>query len=192
VGLAAIQVARYLGAEIFAIAGSPDKRDHLRSLGIRHVMDCRSLNFADEIMAATDGRGVDAVLNFLSGEALEKSLSVLAPFGRLVEIGKLDIEENNGLPLRAFNRGLSFSAVDLDRLAAGRPNVLRALLHDIWERLREEAFEPIPVQTFAAAAIADACRFMLKARHIGKLILQFSDQEHSTSGIPRRCAPAAD
>jgi NADPH:quinone reductase-like Zn-dependent oxidoreductase len=182
VGLAAIQVARYLGAEILATAGSPEKRDYLRSLGIQHVMESRSLDFADQIMAATNGHGVDVVLNFLSGEALEKSLSVLAPFGRLVEIGKRDIEENSRLPLRAFNRGLSFTAVDLDRMAAARPGLLRALLHEIWDGIRQGVFRPVPVQVFSAAEITRACRIMLKAEHIGKVVVQMADQ--MVSAIP--------
>ena len=81
VGLAAIQVARWLGARIFATAGSPRKRDYLQSLGIRHVMDSRSLRFADEIRTATEGYGVDVVLNSLSGEALFKSSAFWPPMG---------------------------------------------------------------------------------------------------------------
>ena len=100
VGLAALQVARWLGAEIFATAGSPEKRDLLRQLGVRHVMDSRSLAFADEVMELTGGKGVDVVLNSLPGKALAKGLAVLAPYGRFLEIGGRDIDEDNPLHLR--------------------------------------------------------------------------------------------
>jgi NADPH:quinone reductase-like Zn-dependent oxidoreductase len=176
VGLAAIQVARWLGAEIFATAGSPEKRDLLRSMGIQHVMDSRSLDFADEIMAVTEGRGVDVVVNFLSGEAMRKSLAVLAPFGRFVEIGKRDIEENNALPLRAFNRNLTFSAVDMDRLAKARPATMRKLLHELWDGFSAGHFHPVKTEIFPLADVGKACRHMMKAKHIGKCVLQVEDQ----------------
>ena len=102
VGLAAIAVAKRTGAEIFATAGTDAKRDYLRSLGVQHVMNSRTLDFAAEIMAATGGRGVDVVLNSIAGEAIAKSLSVLAPQGRFVEIGKADIYRSGDLPLEAF------------------------------------------------------------------------------------------
>jgi NADPH:quinone reductase-like Zn-dependent oxidoreductase len=176
VGLAAIQVARWLGAEIFATAGSPGKRDLLRSIGIRHVMDSRSLDFADEIMAVTGGGGVDVVMNFLPGEALSKSLGILAPFGRFVEIGKRDIEENNALPLRPFNRNLTFSAVDMDRLAKVRPAMMRKLLREVWNGFSAGRFQPVETSIFPLADIGEACRHMMKARHIGKCVLQVEDQ----------------
>ena len=81
VGLAAIQVVQQAGSEVFATAGSEEKRAYLRSLGVQHVLDSRSLAFADEIMQLTNGEGVDIVLNSLAGEAAEKSLSLLRPFG---------------------------------------------------------------------------------------------------------------
>ena len=80
-----------MGAEIFATAGSHEKREFLRGQGICHVMDSRSLDFADEILEITNGAGVDGVLNQLAGDFITKSLSVLAPYGRFLEIGKVDI-----------------------------------------------------------------------------------------------------
>ncbi len=102
VGLAAVQLAQHVGAEIFATAGSDEKRAYLRSLGIQHIMDSRSLDFADQIMASTNGRGVDLVLNSLTGEALTKGLEILAPYGRFLEIGKRDIYQNTRIGLLPF------------------------------------------------------------------------------------------
>ena len=100
VGLAALQLARQIGAVVFATAGSEEKRDLLRSLGAAHVMDSRTLDFADEVLQHTDGRGVDVVLNSLAGAFQHKSLAVCAPHGRFVEIGKRDLFENRALPVR--------------------------------------------------------------------------------------------
>jgi NADPH:quinone reductase-like Zn-dependent oxidoreductase/NAD(P)-dependent dehydrogenase (short-subunit alcohol dehydrogenase family)/acyl carrier protein len=177
VGLAAIQVARQIGAEIFATAGSEEKRDYLRSLGIQHVMDSRSLDFADRILERTDGQGVDVVLNFLTGEALEKNLACLAPYGRLIEIGKRDIAENNGLPLRPFNRNLMFASVDVDRLLAERPAEARRLFLDIWQYLEAGDYRPLPMRVFPIAELADACRLLMQAKHIGKVVVSLMDQE---------------
>src|SRR5262249_12263385 len=91
VGLAAVQLALYAEAIVFATAGSPEKRDLLAALGVPHVMDSRSLAFADEVRTLTGGEGVDIVLNSLAGEAIDKSLSLLRPYGRFIEIGKTDI-----------------------------------------------------------------------------------------------------
>ena len=120
VGLAAVQIAQQVGAEIFATAGSPEKRAFLKTLGIRHVMDSRSLAFADEIMAATDGRGVDVVLNSLSGDAMLKSLQVLAfrtfPGNRQARHLR-ESRRRSG----AFRKQLAYFSIDLERLFAGVP-----------------------------------------------------------------------
>ena len=116
VGHAAIQIARARGARIFATAGSPAKRSYLESLGITDVMDSRSLAFADEIAERTGGRGVDVVLNSLAGEALERGIAALAPYGRFVELGKADIYRNSRLHLLPFKRNLTFFALDLAQM----------------------------------------------------------------------------
>ena len=99
VGLAALQIARQAEAEVFATAGSEEKRAYLQEIGVPHVMDSRSLDFADEIMEKTDGKGVDIVLNTLSGPAMRASLSVLAPHGRFIEIGKTDALNHGSIDL---------------------------------------------------------------------------------------------
>src|SRR5262249_54426344 len=88
VGLAAVQIAQWLGADIYATPGNEEKRAFLRNLGVQHVMDSRTLVFAGEIQTLSRGQGVDVVLNAMAGEALRKSFALLAPYGRFVEIGK--------------------------------------------------------------------------------------------------------
>ena len=171
VGLAAVQIAQRAGAEVFATAGSAEKRATLASLGIAHVMDSRSLAFADEVMERTGGRGVDVVLNCLSGEAMARSLDVLSPYGRFVEIGKRDIYDDLKLGLAPFRKALSYFAIDLDRMARERPDVLGRLLRDLVRRVSEGELKPLPYVTFGIGSAAEAFRHMAQARHTGKIVI---------------------
>ena len=121
VGQAAIAIARAAGAEIFATAGSDERRDLLRSMGVEHVYDSRSTEFADQIRRDTDGYGVDIVLNSVTGAAQRAGLELLAFGGRFVEIGKRDIYGDTRLGLFPFRRNLSFYAVDLALMSISDP-----------------------------------------------------------------------
>jgi phthiocerol/phenolphthiocerol synthesis type-I polyketide synthase C len=171
VGMAAVQIARMVGAEIFATAGSEEKRALLRSMGIEHVYDSRSLDFADEIRAATGGRGVDVVLNSLAGPALERSIDVLAPCGRFIEMGKQDINANRGLGLRPFNDGLSFIAIDLDRLTAFYPRRTAGIYRDVMGAFDRGDLQALPVTVFPADQVVDAFRLLASGRHTGKVVV---------------------
>jgi acyl transferase domain-containing protein/NADPH:quinone reductase-like Zn-dependent oxidoreductase/acyl carrier protein len=177
VGLAAIQIVRRAGAEVFATAGSPAKREYLHSLGVQHVMDSRSLAFADEIMAITGGEGVDIVLNSLAGEAIAKGLSVLRSFGRFIEIGKRDIYANARLGLRSFRNNISFAAVDLDQAIRTRPELVHELFREVMEGFADSSFTPLPVHPFPVTEIVEAFRYMSKAQHIGKITISNDVQE---------------
>jgi len=176
VGQAAIAIANMVGAEVFATAGSNEKRDHLRQQGIAHVFDSRSLDFADRVMNITGGAGVDVVLNSLSGEALRRSWDVLAPYGRFVEIGKRDIEDNAPLFMRRFDENRSFAAVDIDRMVRERPAMFQRLLSDVERLFADRRIGPLPVQAFPASEVVEAFRLMSRARHIGKVVIDFRDQ----------------
>ena len=167
VGMAAVQVAQGIGAEIFATAGSEEKRELLRSLGISHVFDSRTGAFADEVMRRTAGRGVEVVLNSLAGELMEKSLSVLGSHGRFLEIGKRDIYANSPLALGLFERGLSFYAVHLDWT---RPR-FAALWREIATRVGDGELRPLPHRVFPLSAAREAFQTMAQARHVGKIVL---------------------
>ena len=121
VGQAAIAIARAAGAEIFATAGSPQRRELLRDMGIEHVYDSRSTEFADQIRHDTDGYGVDIVLNSVTGAAQLAGLKLLALSGRFVEIGKRDIYGDTKLGLFPFRRNLTFYA-RRPGIAVGQPS----------------------------------------------------------------------
>ncbi|MBI4528174.1 MAG: SDR family NAD(P)-dependent oxidoreductase [Deltaproteobacteria bacterium] len=175
VGLAAIGIAIHAGAEIFATAGTPEKREFLRLLGVQHVLDSRSLLFADQVLERTDGRGVDVVLNSLAGRAIAKSLSCLAPFGRFLELGKRDIYQDSKLGLWAFRKNLSFFAVDLGRLMAEKPALVRTLVDELSQRIDRGEFRPIPYRLFSVSRIRQAFRYMAQGRHIGKLVVSMGE-----------------
>ncbi|MEC4891786.1 MAG: SDR family oxidoreductase [Oscillatoria sp. PMC 1051.18] len=173
VGMAAVQIAQWVGAEIFATAGTPEKREFLQSKGIKHVMNSRTLDFADEVMRRTDGRGVDVVLNSLGGEFLSKSLSVLAPYGRFLEIGQRDILNNSKLDLRPFEKNLTFSAI--------HPNIERfnhiSLTREVVKVFKEGNFFPLPLRVFPITEVADAFEYMAQGKHIGKIVVSQQDPE---------------
>jgi NADPH:quinone reductase-like Zn-dependent oxidoreductase len=184
VGIAAVQLARRAGAEVLATAGTEEKRALLRTMGIRHVFDSRSLEFAQGVLDATGGRGVDVVLNSLAGAAMRRSLELLAPFGRFLEIGKRDLHDPRGsrLELGLLRHGASYTAIDLDRLAKAKPALLGRLLGWIAERLAAGELEPLPRQEIPFARAADAFRRMAEGRHVGKLVLTPSAEEMELEG----------
>ncbi|WP_156802360.1 type I polyketide synthase [Leeia oryzae] len=181
VGIAAIQLARQLGAEIFVTAGSDEKRDFVALLGADHVFDSRSLSFADDVLAATAGEGVDVVLNSLAGEAMRRSLDVLKPFGRFLELGKRDFFENTPVGLRVFKDNISYFGIDADQLLTGRPAFAAQMFREVMALFHEQALAPLPYRTFPADRIVDAFRVMQQARHIGKIVVSQSAQRPALS-----------
>lgn len=176
VGLAAIQMANAAGAEIFATVGTPEKKEFLRSLGVEHILNSRSLEFADDVMKLTGGEGVDVVLNSLAGEAIPKGLSILRPLGRFVELGKRDIYGNSPVGLLPFFKGLSFFAIELSPLIKLRPSAFRDLFLEVVERFEQNIFKPLPVRIFPAAEIPEAFKYMAQGIHIGKIVVTIKDQ----------------
>ena len=187
VGQAAVQIAQWVGAEIWATAGNPQKRDFLRAQGIKWVMDSRSLSFAGEVMDSTNGLGVDVVLNSLGGEFIAKSLSVLAPYGRFLELGQRDILNDATLGLRPFAKNLSFFAINLD-LAHPR---FEQLWQDVMARVGEKIFVPLNHEIVASKAVAEAFEFVSSARHIGKVVVSWQGCEALSEWVTHSSGPPA-
>ena len=185
VGLAAIQYAKHRGAVVIATAGSEVKRAFLRLAGADHMLDSRDLGFADAVRAISGGSGVDVVLNSLSGEAMEQSLSVLKPFGRFLELGKRDFYLNRRIHLRPLRQNISYFAIDVDQLPIQRPDLARSLLSEVSTALGEGAIRPLAHRTFGFAAIGEAFRLMQASGHIGKLVLV----PNGNAGVRLRQAP---
>ncbi|MEO8900003.1 MAG: SDR family NAD(P)-dependent oxidoreductase [Polyangiaceae bacterium] len=169
VGQAAVQLARRAGATIIATAGSAAKRAFLRAQGIVHVFDSRSLAFQAEVLALSNGRGVDAVLNSLAGEVISASVACLAANGRFLEIGKRDIwTAEQFAAVRPDGR---YFAIDLAALRQQDPARSAALFDEVIGQLASGEIGALTVRAFPLRSAAAAFRFMAQARHIGKIVL---------------------
>ncbi len=175
-GLAAIQVARKLGAHVIATAGSPEKVAYLHGLGVEHVFDSRSTSFVDGVLGVTDG--VDVVLNSLAGEGLTGGLQVLKRFGRFLDVTKRDIYNDLRVGLSPFKRGLSYHAIDLEQVINHAPD----LVHEYMETLREDVtkglVQALPIRTFPYNQAVEAFRCLSMAKHIGKVVLTAETPTH--------------
>jgi polyene macrolide polyketide synthase len=169
VGMAAVQLARHWGAEVFATA-SEGKWDTLRELGIprERIASSRSLAFEETFRRATAGRGVDVVLNSLTGEYVDASLRLVAPGGRLAELGRRDVR-TAGEIAAAFPTVLGYHAYEL--MDAGHDRVA-GMLDELLELFAAGALRPLPVTTWDVRRAPDAFRFMSQARHTGKIVLR--------------------
>ncbi len=192
VGLAALQVARHLGAEVLATAGSEEKRALVRSLGAVAVFDSRSTSFADDVLQVTGGLGVDVVLNSLAGDAIEAGLRTLAPYGRFVELGKRDIYGTTAIGLQPFRRNLSYFAMDLDRMMRERPVALGRHLRDVMQRVEAGDFTPLPTRTFAADDLVEAFRLLMPGTHVGKHVVSHVNRPSSIAVPVRQRFPVAE
>ncbi|MGN9760027.1 SDR family NAD(P)-dependent oxidoreductase [Streptomyces sp. SD31] len=184
IGLAVLQFAARRGAHVIATAGSEAKRELLHLLGAQHVLDSRSLDFAPQIKNLTDGQGVDVVVNSLAGEAISRSLELLRPGGRFVELGKLDILENNPLSLRPFKNNLAFFGVDLTALTQ-QPEAARRLVEQVGHHVEAGDYRPLLHSTYPAARVDEAFALMQHSRHIGKVVVAFDSLDEQPAVEPR-------
>jgi phthiocerol/phenolphthiocerol synthesis type-I polyketide synthase C len=171
VGYAAVSIARMTGARIYATAGSEAQREQLRVLGVDYVGDSHSLDFADEILHATGGYGVDVVLNPLPGEAIRCGVKILAAGGRFVELGKADSYADSSLGLAALAKSASFSVVDLELNMRLRPQRYRQLLQDILRHIADGELPVPPVTEFTVGDAIDAFRLMESGAQHGSIVI---------------------
>jgi len=168
VGLAALQVAQHLGAEVFATA-SPGKWGFLRAQGVKHIMNSRTLEFADEIKTLTNGEGVDIVLNSINGECIPKSLDLLSENGRFVEIGKIDIWSKEQVVEKRPD--VNYFVFDLTEIFISQPKLLALLLQEIANDYQEGILKPLPLQSFPMHNVSSGFRHLAQARNIGKVVI---------------------
>jgi acyl transferase domain-containing protein/acyl carrier protein len=168
-GLAALHLALARGAIVYATAGSPQKREYVRALGAAHVMDSRSLGFADALLGLTCGRGVDVVLNALSGPFIDESFRALAPDGRFVEVGKRGILSAD--EAHALRPDVAYTVFDLGEEAARDPALVPALLAQTAQMIERAEVPPLPVSAHAYGDARFALADLAHARRIGKFVL---------------------
>jgi NADPH:quinone reductase-like Zn-dependent oxidoreductase/surfactin synthase thioesterase subunit/NAD(P)-dependent dehydrogenase (short-subunit alcohol dehydrogenase family)/aryl carrier-like protein len=182
VGIAAVQIAKVLDADVFATA-SPAKHAYLRSLGVEGVYDSRDTRFFDDIMADTGGGGMDVVLNSLAGPRITQSLKALASSGRFVEIGKADIYKNKRIGLRLLADNISYFAVDIDRLLLQKPALMGEVLSDAIALFTERGLNPHPYAVYPVAEARAAIEALARGANTGKIVL-------SMKGTVRVAPPA--
>jgi polyketide synthase 5 len=153
-------------------------------MGIKHVYDSRTIEFADAIRKDTDGYGVDIVLNSVTGAAQRAGVELLALGGRFVEIGKRDIYGDTKMGLFPFRRNLAFYGVDLALMSISHPQQVRSLLKKVY-RLTADGSLPMPESThYPLADAATAIRVMGGAQHTGKLVLDIPRVGHTRVAVP--------
>ena len=176
VGQAAIMLAQLVGAEVYATVGTKEKsRLLMNTYGIPedHIFSSRNALFVSEIMAATNGKGVDVALNCLSGQLLKATWKCMGVFGRLIEIGKRDIEINSHLDMSGFQGNVSFSAIDLTYMGRFRPAHLASILQKCMQLASEGAIYPVkPITVYPISDIERAFRFMQAGKHTGKVVIR--------------------
>ncbi|GGS14109.1 hypothetical protein GCM10010269_61770 [Streptomyces humidus] len=187
VGQAAVQLARLAGAEVYATA-SPRKWPLLRSQGVEHVMNSRTLDFADEVLAATGGRGVDVVLNSLNKDYIPAGLRCLAEGGRFVELGKIGVwspEEMN-----ARRPDVEYHNFDLSELPAdGLDRLNHDILRTVADHIEAGRLTALPVVGYSLDEVEEAFGVLSRGANVGKVVLEFRD-ERDLPAEPVRIDPA--
>ncbi|GKT60943.1 polyketide synthase [Colletotrichum tofieldiae] len=176
VGQAAIQLAQHEGVEIFATVGSLEKRDFLeKTYGLPrdHIFSSRDLTFKEGVKRMTGWRGVDIVINSLSGDALRATWEIVAPFGSFAEIGLSEIESRSRISMGTFARGVTFESLELNYMRktdSGRLDDLFA--RDMESVLGQDLKRATPITKYPLSKIQDAMRFMQSGKHIGKILVE--------------------
>ncbi|KAJ0299111.1 hypothetical protein COL516b_009363 [Colletotrichum fioriniae] len=187
VGQAAVMLAKQRGAEVFATVGTEAKRDFvMKRFGIPqdHIFSSRDTSFGTALMAATDGKGVDVVLNSLAGPLLKETWNCMARFGRFIEIGKTDIEAAKNLDMSPFRRAATFAAVDLFQLGKFKGHVVQNALQGVMEMFRRGDLSVVsPMTTFPISEVGKAFRLLQSGKHLGKIVVQ-PQQTHLVKVIP--------
>ena len=181
VGQAWIQMAHLRGVEVYATVGTLEKRKLLEDkYGIRrdHIFSSRDLTFAAGIKRMTKNRGVDVIVNALSGAGLRATWECIAPFGRFVEIGKVDIYSSARLNMEMFKNSVSFAFIDVGYMSDNDGPRCKRFLETVMDLVREGKLEALnPIQTYLFSEIEDAFRYMQSGAHSGKIVLVPHDED---------------
>lgn len=181
VGQAAISVALSYGLTVYTTVGSVEKRDYLKKtfteLTDAHIANSRNVSFEQHIMSETNGRGVDLVLNSLSGDMLIASLRCLGLNGRFLEIGKLDMNNNTAIGMSMLLKNTTVHGILLDNVMLGNHEVMAEIVRLVSEGIESGAVRPLPVTVFSENQVEQAFRFMASGKHIGKVVIRVRDEE---------------
>ena len=181
VGQAALQIAKHIGLEIFATVGSSNKRKLIKEFyGIsdNHIFDSRDLSFSKGVLRMTKNRGIDYIINSLSGETMLETWKCVAPFGSFVHIGTKDVLDNTNLNMRPFLRNVSFNCVNMTKLMDDKPQLMAALMKRTFQLLHEGVIRPVsPVSVYSIFKIREATQLMQSGQHSGKIVLNWASRD---------------
>ncbi len=180
-GMAAMQLAKYLGAEIYATVGNADKVEMLRKeFGIPkdHVFNSRDLSTPSKILAATNGAGIDVILCSAAGEAMHESWRAIAPMGRFIEVGRTDVLDHGRLNMEVFKRNATFSSFDLGLMNQQKPGKVASLMAELEDLYRRGHIRPFrQIKTFDVSQLEQAMMHFAKGTHVGKIVVTFEDPD---------------
>lgn len=176
VGQAAIMFAQHVEARVFVTVDSKEKRDFLiknYDIPLDHIFSDKDTSFAAKVMDKTYDKGVDVVLNSLAGKILDETWKCVARFGRFIEIGKRDLEQNNFLEMAPFTRSVSFSSVDIVALGDLKGDLVAEILVKVMRMLKEKGIRPVsPITTYSVSDLYKAFRLAETGKYLGKVIIQ--------------------
>jgi acyl transferase domain-containing protein/NADPH:quinone reductase-like Zn-dependent oxidoreductase/acyl carrier protein len=175
VGQAAINISKILGLEIYTTVGTEDKKNKLLEQGIKYVFNSRSHGWKNELLSVNKN-GVNAVLNSLAGKHIQLSLEALSSEGWLLEIGKMDIYNNNKIELNMFKNNIGYRAIDIDRLIIDNPQRIIKIANICLNYLKNSIYKPILYKNYDFVNYKDAFECMIKGEHCGKIVINnFND-----------------
>lgn len=187
-GFAAIRVAQMKGAEIFATTSTPEKARYLTEvLGIKadHIFSSRNLADVPKLMNASGGRGFDVILGTASGDMLYETMGILAPLGRYIDVGRVDVRASKSLGLKLFENSATFSSFDLMNVADRQPNIIGVLMKTIDKHFRTGRIDPIhKIRVFDVSQLHEALLELSKATHIGKFVITFQNPDSLVKLVP--------
>ncbi|KAI1361572.1 putative polyketide synthase [Xylaria arbuscula] len=193
VGLAAIAIAQMVGADIYCTVGTEEKVLYLEAnygLDRSHIFHSRDASFLPTVMKATNNRGVDVVLNSLSGDLMHASWKCVAEFGTMVEIGKRDFRRRAKLSMEAFEQNRSFIGIDMWQITQVRPDIAANLMKRSVQLIQSGAIRaPTIANAFPGSQIQEAFRTMQSAMHIGKIVIKFPKQSTDLQAITPKPTP---
>ncbi|MBF0397987.1 MAG: SDR family NAD(P)-dependent oxidoreductase, partial [Desulfobacterales bacterium] len=170
-GLIAVQLAKLKGAIVYATAGSFEKISYLKEIGVSNVINYIEEDFSQKILKLTDGYGVDVVINTLPGDAIQKAIDILAPFGRYVEIAMTGLKNSGSLDLSKMTYNQVFYSIDLRRLLTKHPDVAVKYLEVMSKYLEKEIVKPTVSKVFSFSEIKEAYKFLEDRKNIGKVVV---------------------
>ncbi|MFR9754080.1 SDR family NAD(P)-dependent oxidoreductase, partial [Nocardia sp. 004] len=175
VGSAAVQVAKAHGVRVIGTASTDERRAYVIEQGADHAVNSRSLDFVDEILALTDGKGADVVINSAPGEILAQNFDAVAEFGRIVELGKADIYFGGALELRHFTKNVTYSSLDLDRILLLQLEAFTGKAFDAFQKLSDGVYRPLPYQLYGTADITQAFEEVARSTQVGRVVLDMTE-----------------